>query len=177
MSKIESNRNTESLAGSFRRNVKIGEDGLGMIYDQPGDVFRLKETWESTKTTGTKRAPGFFKAIYITEEFENITYLNRISYIGEWIQVRIDKDGKISNQTSNIEELLQDEKSHVLNIKEVSYDKPIIKEVVFRRWGHFTAQNERYSRKMKQISGIDVEIPECTIERDFMRAYTASRRT
>lgn len=164
MSQIEVNSGAriEVSGGSFSRNVQMmdGErnDGLGMRWSTPGEVFPLRAVLEDAKNAGTSLAPGTFEAIFIRTENEII----RVDY--EECVAGMDKDGLLTIKMYT-DEFLQDPE-----FANIIIDGNRFKEVVLRKWGRFTSFDAPdYPLNPNML----YPVPQTTIEQEY---YERSRR-
>lgn len=153
MSRLETQPGTriEGLGGSFSRNVRLGEDGLGMRWNTPGETFPLAAIIEDAKGAGTSIAPGTFEAIYIN--------------LSDALIVKIDQEG-------NAVGYLDEGAVHVVNssledwtssTKEMKIDENIFKEAVLKKWGHFSTFDGYTSTNPNMLN----PIPDSDIEDRF----------
>lgn len=168
----------EGLGGSFSRNGQMGEHGLGMRYDKPGDVFDLASVWENSHNAGTVLAPGMPRFIYIREAFKNgDNLITRIAPDGKVHRVSMQKDpwGGHFVREGRVESLLANPSYAQIRIapeSELSDEEARPVEVVRRLWGEFNAQEQIYSSKMKQLYGKDAHVPQATTEEEFNSAFS-----
>lgn len=168
----------EGLGGSFNRNTQMDEVGLGMRYDQPGDIFDLATVWANPVNAGTVIAPGMFRYIYIREAYKNgDNLITRISPDGTTYRASMRKDhwGEHFVVEGRVEDLLANPKYAQIRIAgdpDLTDVEARPVEVVRKLWGKFHGQDQTYSSKMQQLYGEELHIPRATIEEDFNAAFS-----